>query len=136
MEGTVSTFYIKVGDEVITCEFLYDVSPQTCGAIEELLPLEGELHCAKIAGDEVFFPIPLKLPVEKSGAHAHDLTPGTIAYWPDRPHLCIFHDAPQEEDASVTLVGNITENLEALGKIAAQVRKRQGMKVVVDKSPE
>lgn len=131
----MSSIQIKAGEEVITCELLYERSPQTCRAIEELLPLEGELHCAKIAGDEVFFAIPLKLPLEKEGTDVHELTPGSIVYWPDRPLLCLFHDRPQEEQAHVTVVARVTENLEGLGRVAKQVRIRQGQRVLVEASP-
>jgi hypothetical protein len=125
---------LRVGEELITCELLHDGAPRTCRAIADLLPLEGELHYAKIAGEEVFFGIPLLLPVEH-GAHVPDLPAGSIVYWPVRQVFCLYYGQPQDEAATVTVFARVTENLEGLRRIGEQVRACQGERVRVEPLP-
>jgi hypothetical protein len=121
-----------VGEEAVTCELLTMTAPDICAAIQKLLPYETDLHCAKMAGDEVFFPIPLMLDIAEGGTHTHDLSAGVLVYWPNRPLLCAFHEAPQEEDATVAVFAQVTQNLAGLGRICAQTRLRQGARIRIE----
>lgn len=128
----MTSIRLIVGEEVVTCELLTATAPETCAAIHKLLPFETELHCAKMAGDEIFFAIPLMMDIEQGGTHSHNLSPGLLSYWPNRPLFCVFHQEAQEEDATVTVFGRVIDNLAGLGRIAAQTRLHQGSRIRVE----
>lgn len=73
---------IRVGDIVIEAE-LFDTP--TAHKIRDALPLEGR---AKVWGDEIYFEIPLSLPLEP-GAGAV-VAVGDLGYWPTGPAFCLF----------------------------------------------
>lgn len=58
---------------------------KTAKAIFASLPIEG---LAKRWGDEIYFDVGLKLPLEKDARQ--DVEVGDIAYWPEGPAICIF----------------------------------------------
>ena len=127
----MSNLQLKIDGEAITCELLNDRAPNTCRAIEELMPFRGELHYAKIAGEEIYFGIPLLLPLEQSSA-VHGLPAGSVAYWPDRQVFCVYYGAPQEEAATVTIFARVTQNLLGLRRLGEEVRLQQGKPVLVE----
>jgi len=62
-----------------------DESPETRRALADALPLDGR---AARWGDELYFDVPVDVALEPN-ARA-DVEPGTIAYWPQGPALCLF----------------------------------------------
>lgn len=60
-------------------------SPETRRALAEAFPLEGR---AARWGDELYFDVPVEVGAETS-ARA-EVEPGTVAYWPQGPALCLF----------------------------------------------
>ncbi len=124
-------FDVKSCGEVVRCEFLPDASPRLCKVLEGLIPLKGELHCAKITGDEVFMIVPVTSPPVEEGVRVRSLAGGAIAYWPDRSLLSFLCDPPVQGVDSLPLVGRVVENLDGLRRITALVRQEQGMRVEV-----
>ncbi len=127
----MSKFVVEAGGEVVTCEFTEDISPETCQALKDLLPYKQYLACAKMAGDEVFLAVPFKFGLEKGGSDVMKLKAGSIVYWPNRPLLCLFHNAPQDETANISMVGRVIKNLDGLGRIIEKVQNHQGLEVTL-----
>jgi hypothetical protein len=59
---------------------------QTAKAILAILPLTAK---ANIWGEEIYFPVPLRLELEKRMAK-EIVEPGELGYWPDGCCFCIF----------------------------------------------
>ncbi len=60
-------------------------SPETRRALAGALPVEGQ---AARWGDELYFDVPVDVALEPN-ARA-EVEPGTVAYWPQGPALCLF----------------------------------------------
>jgi len=63
-------------------------SPETRRALADALPVEGR---AARWGDELYFDVPVTVDLEPN-ARA-EVEPGTIAYWPQGPAVCLFWGA-------------------------------------------
>ncbi len=100
-------------------------APVTCAALERLLPLSTTAHYAKIAGDEFMLHLPVVLDVERARPVAV-LPPGCVAYWPDRQLFCVYYGRLQEEDATVTVLGQVVDNLDALAAAGDRLRRPYG----------
>lgn len=61
-----------------------DTNPRTKGALEEALPVGGS---ATRWGDELYVTIDVDHPLENP---REVVEPGTVAYWPQGPALCLF----------------------------------------------
>lgn len=79
---------LEVGGEVCRLKLLHDQAPNTCRALEALLPVRSHLVHAKFAGDEMFFMVPGAWPIENP---VTQVSPGDIGYYPDRQTVCIFY---------------------------------------------
>jgi len=62
-----------------------DESPETRRALADALPVEGR---AARWGDELYFDVPVDVPAEPTARAA--VEPGTVAYWPQGPALCLL----------------------------------------------
>jgi hypothetical protein len=101
----------------------------TCAALAGILPVSTTAHYAKVAGQEIYAHLPLI--VEPEGTRAvESLDRGTVAFWPERQLFCVYYGRIQEEDASVTLLGRVTENLRALQEAGESLRQSQGRRFV------
>ncbi|AXG10297.1 cyclophilin-like fold protein [Haloplanus rubicundus] len=60
-------------------------SPETRRALADVLPVEGR---AARWGDELYFDVSVNVDLEPN-ARA-EVEPGTIAYWPQGPAVCLF----------------------------------------------
>lgn len=96
---------IKIGGESVSAE-LND--SQTAKEIINCLPIDAEFSTW---GDEIYFPIPVKMKLE-NGKEVVDK--GEIGYWPPGKALCIFYGATpgSTEDeirpaSAVTLIGKV-----------------------------
>lgn len=87
-----------------TGELIRFYSPRTVDAITGALPVES---VARVWGEEVYFPIPVKLGAEKSKSKVE---PGTLAYWPEGNSFCIFYGKTQPY-SRVNVIGKIIDNL-------------------------
>ena len=93
-------------------EFVRFLAPLTVETLIRRLPLEGRVHTT--AGGYSFI-IGIKRGEEKS---VREVRAGTIAYWPMGDALCIFH-SDVSTYSPVNRVGQVTENLELIGRIAS-----------------
>lgn len=116
---------IQVCDQAFSIEIFEKATPMTSKAFLEILPFKIDLHYAKIAGDEFFAIIPLVQPLE-GGTDVSKIQPGTVAYYPVRQCFCVYYGKLQEEEASVTVLGRVTSDLNQVNKIGEELRQQQG----------
>ncbi len=113
---------VEIGLDVTT-------APRTIAALLAALPLKVDLHCAKIAGDQILWPVPVLQPLE-SARDIHGAAPGAFIYYPKRQFLEIMFGPLQEESASVTILGGARGDLSALKKLGETVQADHGWRTV------
>jgi hypothetical protein len=101
IEITLSLNGIKASIELFS-----DHAPITCDRFLAVLPQKIDMHYAKFAGQEVLGLIPMIAPVE-SGKSLKEINKGCVAYWPDRAFFCIYYGDIQDEEVSVTVIGQL-----------------------------
>lgn len=79
-----SDFVVTVDGTEIAASWVSE-SPETRRALADALPVEGR---AARWGDELYFDVPVDVGLEPN-ARA-EVEPGTVAYWPQGPALCLF----------------------------------------------
>jgi len=91
----------------------------TAHAVWEALPLEGP---ARRWGDEIYFDVPLDLPLEKEARI--EVAPGDLGYWPQGPAVALFFGptpastGPAPAAASpVNVFGRITGDATRLSRV-------------------
>lgn len=114
---------VEIGLDVTT-------APRTIAALLAALPLKVDLHCAKIAGDQILWPVPVLQPLE-SARDIQGAAPGAFIYYPKRQFLEIMFGPLQEESASVTILGGARGDLSALKKLGETVQADHGWRTVL-----
>lgn len=104
-------------------------APRTLNALLASLPLRIDLHCAKIAGDQILWPVPVLQPLE-SGRDIHGTPPGAFIYYPKRQFLEIMYGPLQEETASVTFLGQVKGDIEPVRRLGERVQAEHGWKTI------
>ena len=119
---------IRVAGEEIRARLLFDEAPVTAAAISDLLPLSGTVNHARLAGDELMFPIRTYIgPENQSKAQKA----GNIAYWPDRMIIAMFYG----DTGGVGLTNvfaKVTSDLESFRRAGDHVWKNQGVELLID----
>ncbi len=104
-----------------------DGSPGTTAALLRSLPLRVDLHCAKIAGNHIFWHAPFVVPLE-GGESVLDLPAGSFLYWPDRQFLELVYAPLQAESAQVTPLGRMLGPVGPLQDLGQRVIRTQGIR--------
>ena len=120
-----SLFLTAEGERI---EIVLDLktSPNTIAALIATLPARLDLHCAKIAGDQILWPTPVLLPLENP-RDIQNSKPGAFIYYPKRQFLEIMFGPLQDETANVTILGQASD-VAALKRLGAKVQANQGWK--------
>jgi len=120
---------IKAGD--VQAGAVLNDSP-TAEKIWEALPVEAR---ANTWGDEVYFAIPVKAPLEKTAREVVEV--GDLGYWPTGNALCIFFGpTPMSRGkevrpaSAVNLVGRLSGDARIFKKVSA------GAKIHIEKEKE
>lgn len=103
-------------------------SPRTLARILDALPATVDVHCAKIAGSHIMWPVPVVERLE-AGADVLAMPPGACFYWPERQYLEITYDALQAETASVSYLGRVAGDVGWLRDYAERQRREQGRRI-------
>ena len=100
---------------------------RTAQAILEALPLKAK---ANTWGDEIYFPIPLKLEIENG---KEVVEPGDLGYWPEGHCFCIFFGPTPVSQGNeirpaspVTVFGKVISDLQILKQVVS------GTKITVE----
>src|SRR5579862_1858714 len=116
------TIEIELAGERIPVALLTEEAPKTCEAILQALPLQGTANHARLAGDEIMFPVRTFVPPENQ-SKAQQV--GNVAYWPDRMIVCIFY-GETEGVGPTNVFGRVSGNFEGLARAGDAVWKKQG----------
>ena len=100
-------------------------APKTLAKVLASTPATIDIHCAKIAGSHIMWPVPFVERAE-SAADVLDMQPGSFFFWPERQYLEITYDALQAETASVSYLGRLKHGAEWLRAYADRQRREQG----------
>ncbi|MBM3540426.1 MAG: hypothetical protein FJX51_00130 [Alphaproteobacteria bacterium] len=119
------TLVLSVGGARVEIGLDIARTPRTVRALVSALPRRIDLHCAKIAGDQVLWPAPFVLPLE-AARDIQGSPPGAFIYYPKRQFLEIMFGPLQDETASVTVLGQVTKGLADLKRIGRRVQTDQG----------
>lgn len=105
-----------------------DASPPLVRRFAACLPYETELHYAKISGQSVLFLVPFFIPPQQT-VHVNRLARGTVAYWPNRQQMLFYYGAFEKEDATVLVLGRISEGLDRVAAAGEALRRGVGTTV-------
>jgi hypothetical protein len=100
-------------------------APKTLAKVAAALPATIDVHCAKIAGSHIMWPVPFVERVEKA-SDVLAMPPGAFFFWPERQYLEITYDALQDEAAAVSYLGRLTGDVTWLREYADNQRRNQG----------
>jgi hypothetical protein len=103
-------------------------APGTLAGIIAALPATVDVHCAKIAGSHIMWPVPVLERLE-TAADVLAMPPGAFFYWPERQYLEITYDALQAETASVSYLGRLVGDVAWLRDYADRQRREQGRRI-------
>ena len=102
-------------------------APHTLAKLMAALPATVDIHCAKIAGSHIMWPVPFVASVE-GGSDVLAMPPGAFFFWPERQYLEITYAALQAESASVNYLGKLKGDMAWLRDYAGRQRHDQGRK--------
>lgn len=102
--------------------------PRTLAAILDTLPAVVDVHCAKIAGSHIMWPVPVVERLENA-SDVLAMPPGAFFYWPERQYLEITYDALQAETAAVSYLGRLAHDVGWLRDYADRQRREQGRRI-------
>ena len=103
-------------------------APKTLAKVLAALPATVDIHCAKIAGSHIMWPVPFVQGVEKA-SDVLSMPPGAFFFWPERQYLEITYDALQAETAAVSYLGRVVGDVAWLRDYAERQRRGQGESV-------
>ena len=103
-------------------------APNTLAKLMAALPATVDIHCAKIAGSHIMWPVPFVVDVE-GGSDVLAMPPGAFFFWPERQYLEITYAALQAETASVNYLGKLKGDVAWLRDYADRQRRDQGRKL-------
>lgn len=111
--------------ETVLIQLDRQAAPRTVAALLARLPADVDLHCAKIAGDQILFPLPFVVDLEQD-ADVAGVDPGSLIYWPERQLFGLFYGPVQKERASVAVVGRVVNNMEGLRAVGQRLQQEHG----------
>ncbi|HEV7370425.1 hypothetical protein [Arenibaculum sp.] len=118
----------EVGDLPIALDGA--AAPRTTAALLACLPLGLDVHCAKIAGNHIFWHAPFVCEVE-AATDVLAVPTGGFLYWPERQFLELVYAPLQAETAAVTVLGRLDDGLDRLLALGRLVQDVQGHRPVL-----
>ena len=115
---------LKLNGKTAYFDLFEEEAPITCARLLEILPQKIDIHYAKFAGQEILGVIPMMAPIE-GGKSLDEIEQGCVAFYPDRAFFCIYYGELQDEDVSITVIGQLHAD-EAFVSEMEKCRYRQG----------
>lgn len=103
-------------------------APNTLAALRASLPARLDIHCAKVAGSHIMWPVPFVERIEQA-ADVLTMEPGSFFYWPERQYLEITYAELQAEAAAVSYLGKLDSDVDWLRDYADRNRREQGQRI-------
>lgn len=104
-------------------------APKTINKIKDILPQTIDLHYAKFAGQEVFGMLPIFVNLENA-RNVNNMKQNTVVFYPEKQLFCIYYGELQEEDANVTVIGELKATEEFIDELE-EVRYNQGIRMII-----
>lgn len=102
--------------------------PRTLEAVKKSLPAQIDVHCAKIAGSHIMWPVPFVERVE-TASDVLRMPAGAFFFWPERQYLEITYAPLQAEEAAVNYLGQVRGDIAWLRDYADLQRRKQGQEI-------
>lgn len=115
---------LKLNDKTAYFELFEEEAPITSKRLLDILPVKMDIHYAKFAGQEVFGVIPMMAPIE-GGKSLKEIDRGCVAFYPDRAFFCIYYGDLQDEEVSITVIGQLYADDDFIAEME-KCRYRQG----------
>lgn len=115
---------LELNGKVAYFELFEEEAPITCAKLLEILPQKIDIHYAKFAGQEILGVIPMMAPIE-GGKSLDEIEQGCVAFYPDRAFFCIYYGELQDEEVSITVIGQLRADEEFIAEME-KCRFRQG----------
>ncbi|MCP5155142.1 MAG: hypothetical protein H6983_13305 [Ectothiorhodospiraceae bacterium] len=109
----------------LTAEF----APRTLAMLLAGLPETVDIHCAKIAGNHIFWHGRFVAPFERV-ADVMSVAPGAFIYYPERQFLELVYGELQAETANVNVLGWVEGDVAWLRALGQRVQRRQGVELI------
>ncbi len=103
-------------------------APETLAKVRAILPQKVDVHCAKIAGSHIMWPVPFVQRTE-GAKDVLSMPPGAFFFWPERQYLEITYAELQAESAAVSYLGKLEGDVSWLADYADRQRRGQGRAV-------
>jgi hypothetical protein len=123
------TLILEAEGESITIALDTESSPRILLAVLDRLPMTIDLHCAKLAGDQVLWPTTVVMPLEGTRS-INALPDAPFIYYPDRQFLEIIYAPIQDEEADVVCLGEASGHVDALHRLGEKVQADQGHRII------
>jgi hypothetical protein len=104
-------------------------SPRTVAALLATLPAQLDLHCAKIAGQHIFWHAPFVEELE-AATDIMTLPAGSFLYWPERQFLELIYGELQAETAAVSVLGRLTGDIQWLRDLGHDLVREHGQRIL------
>lgn len=101
------------------------LSPITLRLLVDSLPARIDIHCAKIAGQHIFWHAPFLAKLE-TAQDIMTLPAGTFLYWPERQFVELIYGELQAETAAVTVLGKLSGDIGWLRELGHDIVVNHG----------
>lgn len=115
---------LKLNGKTAYFELFEKEAPITSARLLSILPQKIDIHYAKFAGQEILGELPMMAPIE-GGKSLADINCGCVAFYPDRALFCIYYGDLQDEEVSITVIGQLYADDEFVAEME-KCRFRQG----------
>ncbi|MFD1199910.1 hypothetical protein ACFQ3K_16560 [Brucella gallinifaecis] len=125
----MTSIYFRFEGQDHEIELATEHSPLAIGKLLASMPSSVDIHCAKIAGQHIFWHAPFLADVEKA-TDILTLPAGTFLYWPERQFLELIYGDLQAEKAQVSVLGRLTGDIEWLREMGRRVVEDHGKQII------
>lgn len=115
---------LRLNGQVACFELFEKEAPVTCARLLAILPQKIDIHYAKFAGQEILGVLPMMAPIE-GGKNLTEIEQGCVAFFPDRAFFCIYYGELQDEEVSITVIGQLRADKKFIAEME-KCRFRQG----------
>ena len=122
------TLIFEVDNRAYRIHLTDEHAPNTLSALKTTLPMTADIHCAKIAGCHIMWPVPFVARLENA-VDVMTMAPGSFFFWPERQYLEITYDELQAESAPISYLGQMEGEISWLRDYADTNRREQGQKL-------
>jgi Protein of unknown function (DUF3830) len=141
----MSTLHLSIGGRLFVSRLRWDLAPQSCTRLMQMLPLCGQVIHARWSGEAIWLPLGTNWPIgsilEPESATGHP-APGEVLLFADRrsePELLIPYGPTRFASRAGPLEGNpvllIEDDLPQLVELGREILLHGAMELRIDRKP-